>query len=121
MSNNYLKFILSISFSLNLFLGYYFVYTFFFKKENDKAEYFENLINQKEEKIVELDKVNKKNELLIDSLLNKNDEEVKIVNTLTDKINKNKKDEKTINTPKTRINNADDAALISELSTEEFE
>lgn len=122
MNNNYLKFFLSVTFCLNLFLGYYFVYNFFFKKPDkvDDNTELQNLINQKEIKIAELDKINKEKQIVIDSLLTKNNEDEKITSTLKQKINQNKKDESKITTPKTRINNSDDAELISELSAEEY-
>jgi len=122
MKNNYLKFLLSVTFCLNLFLGYYFVYNFFFKKPDkvDDNTELQNLINQKETKIEELDKINKEKQIVIDSLLAKNNEDEKTTITLKQKINQNKKDETKITTPKTRINNSDDAELISELSAEEF-
>ena len=120
MTSNYLKFLLTVSFCLNLFLGYYFVYDYFFKVENTD-EKLEILINQKESKIKQLDKTNKEKELVIDSLENVIVKTEKNSLTLKEKIKENKKDEKVVKTRRVRINNSDDAALLSELSAEEFE
>ena len=114
MTNNYLKFLLSITFCLNLFLGYYFVYTFFFKKEENN----DDLISQKEAKIQELDKINKEKQILIDSLQTQIDKTEQNTIVIKEKIKDNKNEEKNI---KTRINNMDDATLIRELTNEQFE
>jgi hypothetical protein len=118
MTSNYLKFLLTVSFCLNLFLGYYLIYNFFIKKQEINNDY---IIKEKELKIEELDKINKEKELVIDSLENVIVKTEKNSLTLKEKIKENKKDEKVVKTRRVRINNSDDAALLSELSAEEFE
>ena len=112
MSNNYLKFLLSIAFCLNLFLGYYFVYDFFIKKENNDDEY-KTLLTDKENKIESLDKVNKKNQKIIDSLNTENTKNETKVLVIRNKIKQNKKDEQII---RDNINNMDADSVYRELS-----
>jgi hypothetical protein len=111
------KFLLSVSFCLNLFLGYYFVYKLFFeKKENN-----DNLINKKEIKIIELDKINKEKQLVIDSLEIEINKMNKKTTLLDEKIRRNKKYEETIKIRRIRVNNDDDTALIRELSEQQID
>jgi septal ring factor EnvC (AmiA/AmiB activator) len=117
MSSNYLKFLLTVCLCLNLFLGYYFIYNFFLKKQENNDD---NTIKEKELKIEQLDKINKEKQLLIDSLqieINKTDEKSIAVE---EKIKQNKNDEKNIKIRRNRVNNDDDAALIRELSEQEI-
>jgi hypothetical protein len=115
MNNNYLKFLLSISFCLNLFLGYYAIYSFFFKKTNN--EFYQEIINEKENLIYNLEKENKKRDLKIDSLHKVNQDIIVKNNNIVLKINKNKKDEKII---RDNINDMDANALLRELSETEM-
>lgn len=120
MNSNYLKFLLSVSVCLNLFLGYYFVYTFFFKKIENNDDKLNNIITEKEAKIEQLDKINLEKQLLIDSLeieINKTNGKTTVVE---EKIKQNKEDEKNIKIRRDRVNNDDDAALIRELSNQEI-
>jgi hypothetical protein len=118
MTSNYLKFLITLSFCLNLFLGYYFIYNFFLKKQEINNDY---IIKEKELKIEELDKINKEKQCLIDSLqieINKTGEKSIAVE---EKIKQNKNDEKIIKIRRDRVNNDDDNALIRELSEQQID
>lgn len=117
MTLNYAKFLLSVSFVLNMFLGYYFFYSETHKESEDKSYLYDEITN-KEKNIVSLRNSIKIKDIKIDSLLSLNTKiEVKS-SDLREKIKISKKDEKDIHT---RITNIDDATLIRELSNEEFE